>query len=131
MSSPIGTSASGYSPGVWADTADTGQVTQTFIIGQQFRIQEIMFKHSLLPHILLAARPNSFPTFWTEEPRLLILNMVQLAWMMATSTRAAMQATTTYSFTFALSVVLAASSFSVFTLVVTATQGSRSGEEKN
>ena len=34
---------SGCSPGVWADTAVSGQVTQTFIIGQQFRIQEIMF----------------------------------------------------------------------------------------
>ena len=36
-----------------------GQVTQTFIIGQQFRIQEIMFKHSPLSHILLAAKFNT------------------------------------------------------------------------
>ena len=40
-----------WAPSVWAD-ADSGQVTRTFIIGQQFRIQEIMFTHSLLPHII-------------------------------------------------------------------------------
>ena len=58
-------------------------------------------------------------TFWTEEPRLLILKMVQLAWMIATRTRAAMQATTTYSFT--LGSASLASSRSDLVLMVSAT----------
>ena len=106
-----------------------GQVTHTFIIGQQFRIQEIMFKHyPTAPHFYSSPGNLNPLTFCTEEPFLLILKMVQLAWMMATSTRAAMQATTTYSFTLALSAVLEASSSLVLTLVVTATSGSRSEE---
>ena len=47
----------GCSPGVWADTAVSGQVTQTFIIGQQFRIQEIMFIQSPLRGATFASGP--------------------------------------------------------------------------
>ena len=46
-----------------------------------------------------ARQKQEKPTFCTDEPLLLILNIVQLACMIATRTSAAMQATTTYSFT--------------------------------
>lgn len=49
--------------GVWADAADSGQVTHTFIINQQFRIQEIMFTHSPLPQIITGpANLNPLPS---------------------------------------------------------------------
>ena len=77
----------------------------------------IYFTINLMPRNIIQS--DSRLTFCTEEPLLLILKMVQLAWMIATRTRAAMQATTTYSFT--LGSASLASSRSDLVLMVSAT----------